>query len=682
MNNSATRLVYWLAIIFALALSACGGDSGGSDTACSSGVVGLCGRLNPTTSAQLQLSLTDASGNAVSTVTPTQPGTLLAVVRDTNGTALPNIAVTFSTSDTTGSFAPTAGSALTDANGVALVGLRAGTKAGGFAVTARASVRGTEVTGTVGYAVTFPQLSLSPVSIMPESLSAGGNANVSVTVLNGATTYQPSVLVSFRSPCVLAGKAVIGAARSSDGSAVPTVGGMATATYTDKGCGTADTITASADLGGVVITSIGRITVLPAGVGSMRFVGVASPSGESFIAPTTTNIALKGTGGVLRQEFAPLTFQVFDTTGNAIAGKTVDFLFSDSMATSTVGGLTLNPASAVSGVDGTVKTLVSAGTIPTSVRVIASIRGSSPPISTLSNILVTSTGVPDQKHFSLTGLTGNCEGFDVNQLCTPIRATLGDHFGNPVADGTAVNFTSEGGIIGASCVTKFGYCDVDLISSNPRPTNGRVTVLAYALGEETFEDANGNNVYDSGDALTDMSPDIFRDDTEDGIWTPGEPCVGPNMPNAAGVRACRTPGDGQYNGVLRTPQTPSAQTLYVSAQLVTIFSGSHAVITFNPAALTCPVGTSADVMVTVTDQNTNIMPAGTSIDFSALFATGSTAVVPSSQKVANIVPILGSQSTAPTYKATIPCQVGKGQLVVLVTSPTTGTKTSASLSIN
>lgn len=680
MKRELIRIAHACIFFSAIALSACGGAGG--DAPCVSTVAGLCGRLNPTTTAQLQVSLTDASGLAMSTVTPTQPGTVLAVARDTNGTAMPNVAVSFSTSDPTGSFSPTSGAALTDANGVAAVGLQAGTQAGGFIVKASASVRGTAVTGAVAYAVAFPPLSLSALSITPETLSAGGNASVSVTVLSGASAYQATVPVSFRSACVQAGKAVIAAARSADGSAVPTVGGIATATYTDKGCGMTDTITASVTMGGVVASSAGRITVLPAGVGSIRFLGVNSPSGDSFVAPTATTLALKGTGGALRQEFAPLTFQIFDTAGNAVAGKAVDFVFSDSMATTTVGGLTLTPSSAISGVDGTVKTLVSAGTIPTSAQVLASIHGSAPPVSTLSTILVVSTGVADQKHFSLTATTGNCEGLTVDLACTNIRATLGDHFGNPVADGTAVNFTSEGGIVGASCVTRSGFCEVLLTSSNPRPANGRVTVLAYALGEETFGDTNGNNVYDSGDAFTDLSPDIFRDDNEDGAWTPGEPCIGPNVPGATGVKTCRTPGDGQYNGVLRIPQVPSAQTLYVSAQLVTIFSGSHALVTFSPATLTCPVGTNQDVQVTITDQNNNTMPAGTTVDFMALFDTGASAVVPGSLKVANVAPVFGSPSLAPTYKATISCQAGKGQLVVLVTSPSTATKTSASLPIN
>jgi hypothetical protein len=433
---------------------------------------------------------------------------------------------------------------------------------------------------------------------------------------------------------------------------------------------------------------------------------VGAAASIKFISADTTNIALKGTGGFGRQEFSTLKFQVFDNAGKPVAGTPVDFVFSDSNAAQTVGGLTLLP-SATSAPDGSMTTVVSAGTIPTSVRVVASISGE---ITTLSNILVISTGVPDQNHFSLATETGNCEGRDVDQTCSFVTATLGDHFGNPAPDGTAVNFTTSAGVIGASCVTGSlpppgatpnictpqtcqttnskigpgsGTCTVLLRASNPRPANGRVTVLAYALGEEDLLDANGNNVYDSVDTFTEKSPDIFRDDNETGIWSPGEPCIGPNLNGT-----CSTLGDGKYNGVLRSPQVPSAQTLYVSAQLVQTFSGSHASVSFNgspnPPPLVCPAGGTVVVQVQVTDEIGNIMPAGTTIDFSTVFGTAVGTVSPASIKVPNVVLAVGQPLTIPTYPVTLGCPspAASGQLFVTVTSPTTATITRASALIN
>ncbi len=684
--------------LLALGLSACGGSS--DPAACNSGNAEVNAILNPggcpagdsavvTGLASLTLSLNDASGAAITSVAPSQNGSLQALVKDSKGSPVPNVAVTFITSDKTGGFVPASGTALTDAGGVARVDLAAGTQVGAYTATAGTSVGDKLTSDAVGYAVSFPVLTLSALNVTPATLSAGGNASVTVTVSSGAVPYAPPLSVTFTSPCITAGKASIG-------SPVLTQSGVAAASYTDKGCGVADIITASVVFGGATVTSTGTITVLPATAGSIK-----------FVSADTTNIALKGTGGFGRQEFSTLKFEVSDTTGNKVSGKLVDFKFSDSNTDLTVGGLKLSPSFATSAADGTVTTLVSAGTIPTSVRVVATIRGSAPLLTTLSNILVISTGVPDQQHFSLATSIGNCEGWDVDTDCSYLTATLGDHFGNPAPDGTAVNFTAEGGVIGASCVTGSlpppgatpvgqttnsgigpgsGTCTVLLRASNPRPIDGRVTVLAYALGEEDLLDANGNNVYDIGDTFADKSPDIFRNDDEsgvaglnrDGTWTPGEPCIGPNN------GSCSTAGDGEYNGVLRNPQVPSAQTLYVSAQLVQLFSGSNALFTFSPAALVCPAGGTANVQVTVTDEIGNIMPAGTTIDFSALFGAGAGTVIPTSIKVPNVVLDVGQPLVIPTYTATVACPspAASGQLFVTVTTPTTGTITKASIPIN
>jgi len=68
-----------------------------------------------------------------------------------------------------------------------------------------------------------------------------------------------------------------------------------------------------------------------------------------------------------------------------------------------------------------------------------------------------------------------------------------------VSDNTAVNFVTEGGAIGTSalggCMTKDGGCSVPLRGQEFRPENGRVTVLAYAQGIETFTDLNGDGQY-------------------------------------------------------------------------------------------------------------------------------------------------------------------------------------------
>jgi hypothetical protein len=321
-------------------------------------------------------------------------------------------------------------------------------------------------------------------------------------------------------------------------------------------------------------------------------------------------------------------------------------------------------------------------------------------LTTLSNILVISTGVPDQAHFSLSTSIGNCEGLDYDDNCTTYTAALGDHFGNPVPDGTAVNFTTEGGVIGASCVTGSlpppgatpleqttnsqvgpgsGTCSVVLRSGQPRWPDGYQTVLAYALGEENFTDVNGNNVYNTGDTFSDKSPDIFRDDNENGIWTAGEPCIGPNLNGS-----CSTPGDGIYNGVLRLPRAATAQTHYVSAQIKQIFSGSDATVTISPTTLTCPAGTTREVQVRITDRLGNVMPAGSFVEFSTIFGVATTSVLPANLTVPNVVLAVGQTLIVPVYTVTIGCPAtgGNGSFIVKVTTPVTKTITTASFPVN
>jgi hypothetical protein len=633
-----------------LALSACGGGGGGSDETAQGCTPTMA---NPDACAPvLQLLLTDAAGSEATQVSPDSGGTLRAVLKDGNGGPIANVVVTFTTTDENGSFVPASGTALTGADGVAQLGLPAGPLAGAFTVNASASVDSRPLSSPVNYAVMFPVLTFSPIEISPSPLSAGGNASVSVTVMKGDAPYTTPLTVSFTSSCVTAGKAVMD-------TQVTTRNGVATASYSDMACAAVDTVTASVTLGGATVTQSGNLNVLSASAGSIKFVGTDTP-----------NIALKGTGGVGRQEFAVLTFQAFDDTGHPAVGKGVDFVFSYPAHAEdpNLFGLKLSPKHATTDAQGMVTTTVFAGTMPTSIRVKPSISDDLR-ITTLSNLLVVSTGVPDQKHFSLSTETGNCEGWNFDQLCSRVKVVMGDHFGNPAPDGTAVSFTAEGGVIEPSCVTTAGSCTVELHSANPRPAGARVTVLAYALGEEDFLDANGDNVYNAGDSFTEKSPDVFRNDDESagdderGSWTPGEACVGPNDSGD-----CATPPNGQYDGVLGIQDPDKPQTLYVSDQLVQIFSASEADIQFGTAHLIC-TGDTTNFQITVNDINGNLMPAGTTISFTALFGITSTPVIPNDIAVPNVVLAVGKPMLIPTYTATVGCGFGSGTLTATVTTP-------------
>nr|WP_315402165.1 hypothetical protein [uncultured Duganella sp.] len=531
----------------------------------------------------LTVSLSNAAGAAATGIAPDQPGTLTARVRDAAGAAVANALVAFATNDAGGSFTPAGGGVLTDAAGIASIRLNAGTSAGGYSAGATTTVAGVALTGGVNYTVNFPPLTLSAPALSPTTLAAGGTASLAVTVLNGAAPYAPSQSVSFTSPCATNGKARIS-------SPVTTVNGVASTSYTDLGCGGVDVITASFAYNGGNVTSSASLTVQAASAGQL-----------AFVSALPQNIALKGTGGAGRQESATVTFKVLDRSGNPVSGQAVNF----SLDTS-AGGLTLNPASATTGSGGLVTTSVAAGTVNTPVRVSASLPGTT--LSTLSDQLVVSTGVPDQNGFSLSSVIRNIEGGQYNGCPAPfgtlITARLSDHFRNPAPDGTAVSFTAEGGSVDASCLTGLtnttltdgtvitqrgtpGECTVRYCAGNPRPADGRVTVLAYALGEESFVDTNGNNLFDNGEGYTDLG-EPFRNDRAvtganangiDDAWTSGNAVRAGGEPyiDSNGSGAWNQAGNGAYNGVLQsTPNvnTGNANTVHVRQGLVMVLSNS------------------------------------------------------------------------------------------------------------
>ena len=257
--------------------------------------------------ATLALSLKDGAGKATTSVGPGNSATVQAVVKDGKGAALSGVLLTLNSSDKSASFTPGAASALTDANGVASIVIAAGSQSGAFALTASATVNGSVLTSNINYTVVYPTLTLGGVGVVPATLSAGGTAGLSVTVMNGAAVYAPVQSVVFSSPCAAAGKAAIS-------SPVNTVNGVASTSYIDKGCGAPDVITASTVFNATTLSQTGTLTVQTASAGQI-----------GFVSALPQNIALKGTGGAGRQESSIVTFKVLDRNGNPVSGKAVNF---------------------------------------------------------------------------------------------------------------------------------------------------------------------------------------------------------------------------------------------------------------------------------------------------------------------------------------------------------------------
>jgi hypothetical protein len=116
----------------------------------------------------------------------------------------------------------------------------------------------------------------------------------------------------------------------------------------------------------------------------------------------------------------------------------------------------------------------------------------------------------------------NLEAATIDGTPSTLTVRVADRQGNAVVDGTVVNFTAEGGQVGSSCATstvnKISSCSVNFVSQNPRPANGRVSVLAYLEGTKDYTDVNGNNRYDAGvDTLIQLG-DAYRDDDENLLY--------------------------------------------------------------------------------------------------------------------------------------------------------------------
>ncbi len=406
--------------------------------------------------------------------------------------------------------------ALTDENFEAVIDIYAGNTLGAGTVTATLKDGETGELLLVVGATDLDMGSGTPfienvAELTLDTISAGGTTVVSVDIVDeNGDLYTSPVDVAFTSNCVNAGTATIS-------SPVISSKGKASSTYLAQGCVGDDPITVSANAGGVSLTATASVTVEAASAGSIEFVSVLPE-----------NISLKGIGGV---ETSTLVFKVLDTNGLPVANKVVLFALNTN-----AGGVSLGVDSATSDSDGLVQTVVNAGTVATPVRVFATLDENSN-IATQSSLLVISTGIPDQDSFSLSASLLNPEAWEKDGVESEITVRLADSFNNPAPDGTAVSFTTEGGAIEPSCVTADGACSVAWTSQSPRPENGRVTILAFAVGEESFPDLNGNGRFDAGDEVDAFRgengfagkdvegdaydlPEAFVDHNEDGVYNP------------------------------------------------------------------------------------------------------------------------------------------------------------------
>ena len=463
------------------------------------------------------------------------------------------------------------------------------------------------------------------LSIAGNSISAGGTLGVSIYLVdeNNDLVATP-IPVTFTSNCVQNGNATIDAS-------VLSINGKASSTFEDINCagttGTDDVIIASITVNNIANSANETITINGEQLGSIEFIS-AQPS----------SIALKGTGGQNLQETSTLTFKVNSQLGNPLAQQEVNFALSTS-----VGGISLSRASGFTNSQGLVTTQVSAGTVPTAVRVTAvasmDVNGDVVNAQSQSDLLSINTGLPEQRSMTIAASVLNPEAHGINGEESNITVWLSDNFHNPVPDGTTVNFTTEGGSIQPSCSTTNGSCSVVWSSSEPRVDNHRITILATALGHETFFDTNGNNFFDADDGnsirdvgtssnlnvdsgfgnypaqasgFIDMS-EAWRDDNENSIYDQGETFVDFNNDEAF------SSADSLFNG----PQCQGAKCASESQRSIHVRKAIRLVMASSTAEYILANGSGGDVYhnsLTNFSKTITDIPNGGSKEFSFKFA--------------------------------------------------------------
>ena len=228
-------------------------------------------------------------------------------------------------------------------------------------------------------------------------------------------------------------------------------------------------VLADADVGEMVELGVVALTRLGAG-GSDGGDGATGTSGPaeslSLDGRSAEAIGVTGAGGI---ETASLTFVAYDGEGRPVdATNAVDLAFE--IVQGPGGGETIRPTEATTGADGSVQVTVTSGTRSGTVQVQASGTVDGETIRSLPVTVTITGGLPDDAHFSVTSEQFNFAGYNRFGLTNAVTAFVGDRYGNPVQTGTAVYFTTDGGIIPGSGVTSaIGTTSVNLLSADPRP---------------------------------------------------------------------------------------------------------------------------------------------------------------------------------------------------------------------
>ena len=494
----------------ALALAGCGG--GGTDTIAPEPDLGVTqpgtggdnggGPVTPIESLNISSSaLLDADGNIITSVN-LEGAYYEVLVTDKNNKPVANAKVVFSI-DAQGVdlSQTTSGSKLTDSEGKSRIFLKpnAPEVSGGYTITATASDNnGNVAVDNLTFAVQATGVSLSNLEVTDSQLSAGGQTSVSLTATDAAGTPISGILVSLNANCGQLPTQV-----TSDEN------GLITFVY--KAINTDNTLCS----GNVRISATTGNS--PTQTANLT---VQAPEATSIVYtsnPLTLGIQNSGSSATGSVEFTVYS------NNTPLANASVSLSLEKSPLGLTFGVLgNRNVIPATTDANGKVSVNIYPGSTPGPVEIKATLVRDSR-INALSKDISVASSRVTQDGLSLS-MGKNVLDWSIDGDETTLTARMVDRNGNTVPDGTVVNFTTEGGRVSpASCATANGTCTVNFSTQNPRPGDGRVSILAVAEGEKSYIDMNQNNAWDNGiDILVHNIGDTFRDDNEDGSFQLGE----------------------------------------------------------------------------------------------------------------------------------------------------------------
>nr|WP_315228471.1 hypothetical protein [uncultured Albidiferax sp.] len=592
-------LKVWALVLLALVMAACGGGGNPGGTSSGGGTTTPPSPASPS----ITLSLVDSAGAALGTPTISKGGVYYAkaVAADASGAVLANQLVTFSTDYAVATLAGnTAGATvLTDASGVArvLISPLSLTTTGAAILSASATLNSVSVTKTLNFGTAASNVSLSNLTSASSSIGALETSAISVSgAING--NASSGVLVAFNASCGTFSPASV--ATSSNGLALSTYQSAAT-------CGgNSVTITASAAGATDKTTTISVVAAKPANI---RF---------TSSVPALMYVSSAASGA----KTSIVKFQVLDSSAAGMPSQSVTMSLSTAAIAAGVkfslsGSSSTAPQTVTTDNSGFAAITVASGTLPTTVSVTATLVAD-PTVLASSLGLVVTTGAATQNAASLSASKLSIEAWSTDGVTSTLTMRVADRLSNPVPDGTSVNFVASAGLIsgtgtGGSCLTVNSACLVTYTSQGTRPVNGRVAILAYLDGEESFVDVNGDNVwnpdgtedfYDAGTAFIDLN--------ENGTWQSGEQIIGVDVVGLGCVNPINT-----YPAKIGTCDQKWSSAIRVRKQtIITLATSSASITRVSPR-------TASGFRVWVHDTNINANINGNVPDMNAM-PTGST----------------------------------------------------------